>query len=106
MKTLGELFDIRYGVNLEVVNCEVVESGGIPFVSRQSVNNGIACHVRELPYEEPNPAGTLSIAGGGSVLSTFLQEKLPWGLVPYMQALLLARHIRGDLDAYPPFLWT
>ena len=35
----------------------------------------------------------------------FLQEKLPWGLVPYMQALLLARHIRGDLDAYPPFLW-
>lgn len=35
----------------------------------------------------------------------FLQEKLPWGLVPYVQALLLARHIRGDLDAYPPFLW-
>lgn len=75
MKTLGELFDIRYGVNLEVVNCEVVENGGIPFVSRQSVNNGVACHVRELPYEEPNPAGTLSIAGGGSVLSTFLQDE-------------------------------
>ncbi len=75
MKTLGELFDIRYGVNLEVVNCEVVESGGIPFVSRQSVNNGVACYVRELPYEEPNPAGTLSIAGGGSVLSTFLQNE-------------------------------
>ena len=35
----------------------------------------------------------------------YLQEKLPWGLVPYMQALVLARHIRGDLDAYPPFLW-
>ena len=35
----------------------------------------------------------------------FLQEKLPWGLVPHMQALLLARYIRGDLDAYPPFLW-
>ncbi len=35
----------------------------------------------------------------------YLQEKLPWGLVPYVQALLLARHIRGDLDAYPPFLW-
>ena len=32
-------------------------------------------------------------------------EKLPWGLVPYIQALLLARYIRGDLDAYPPFLW-
>lgn len=35
----------------------------------------------------------------------YLGEKLPWGLVPYIQALLLARYIRGDLDAYPPFLW-
>ena len=33
------------------------------------------------------------------------QEKVPWGLVPYVQALLLARHLRGDLDGYPPFLW-
>ncbi len=75
MKRLDELFDIRYGVNLEVVNCEVVDSGGIPFVSRQSVNNGISCYVREDPFVAPNPAGTLSIAGGGSVLSTFLQEE-------------------------------
>ena len=35
----------------------------------------------------------------------YLSEKLPWGLIPYIQALLLARYIRGDLDAYPPFLW-
>ena len=35
----------------------------------------------------------------------FLNEKVPWGLVPYVQALLLARFIREDLDAYPPFLW-
>ena len=35
----------------------------------------------------------------------FLGEKLPWGLVPYVQALLLARYLREDLDAYPPFLW-
>ncbi|MGI5972100.1 MAG: type I-C CRISPR-associated endonuclease Cas1c [Oscillospiraceae bacterium] len=35
----------------------------------------------------------------------FLNEKLPWGLVPYVQALLLARYLRGDLDAYPPFMW-
>ena len=35
----------------------------------------------------------------------FLEEKLPWGLVPHVQALLLARFLRGDLDAYPPFLW-
>ena len=35
----------------------------------------------------------------------YLKEKMPWGLVPYVQALLLARHIRGDIDGYPPFLW-
>ena len=35
----------------------------------------------------------------------YLEEKLPWGMVPYAQALLLARHLRGDLDGYPPFLW-
>ncbi len=40
-----------------------------------------------------------------SILHPYLQEKISWGLVPYAQALLLARYIRGDLDEYPPFLW-
>lgn len=35
----------------------------------------------------------------------FLDEKVEWGLVPYTQAMLLARYIRNDLDEYPPFLW-
>jgi len=35
----------------------------------------------------------------------FIKEKIEWGLVPHVQALLLARYIRGDLDQYPPFLW-
>lgn len=35
----------------------------------------------------------------------YLGEKLPWGMIPYIQSLLLARYLRGDLDAYPPFLW-
>ena len=35
----------------------------------------------------------------------YLGEKIPWGLVTYLQALLLARYLREDLDAYPPFLW-
>jgi CRISPR-associated protein Cas1 len=34
----------------------------------------------------------------------FLDEKVEVGLLPYAQALLLSRHLRGDLDAYPPFL--
>lgn len=40
-----------------------------------------------------------------TITHPYLEEKLPWGLVPYVQALLLARYLRGDLDAYPPFLW-
>ena len=35
----------------------------------------------------------------------FLDEKVEWGMVPFSQALLLARYIRGDLDEYPPFFW-
>ena len=35
----------------------------------------------------------------------FLDETAPLGLVPHLQALLLARHLRGDLDAYPAFVW-
>lgn len=40
-----------------------------------------------------------------TITHPFLEEKLPWGLVPYVQSLLLARYLRGDLDGYPPFLW-
>lgn len=35
----------------------------------------------------------------------FLDEKIAIGLLPYAQALLLSRYLRGDLDGYPPFLW-
>jgi len=35
----------------------------------------------------------------------FVEEKMPLGLIPFVQALLFARLLRGELDAYPPFLW-
>lgn len=35
----------------------------------------------------------------------FLKEKVEWGMIPHVQAMLLARYIRGDTDGYPPFLW-
>ena len=40
-----------------------------------------------------------------SLTHPYLKEKIVWGLVPYVQALLLARTIRGDVEEYPPFLW-
>ena len=35
----------------------------------------------------------------------YLKDKMEWGIVPHVQAMLLARTIRGDLEEYPPFLW-
>ncbi|KWX73362.1 CRISPR-associated protein Cas1 [Paenibacillus riograndensis] len=40
-----------------------------------------------------------------TITHPYLGEKISWGLVPHAQALLLARHLRNDLDEYPPFLW-
>ncbi|MFZ3373531.1 MAG: type I-C CRISPR-associated endonuclease Cas1c [Desulfitobacteriaceae bacterium] len=39
------------------------------------------------------------------IMHPYLEEKVSLGLVPYIQAMLLARHIRGDLEDYPPFFW-
>ncbi len=39
------------------------------------------------------------------ILHPFLDEKVTVGLLWFIQAQLLARHLRGDLDAYPPFIW-
>lgn len=35
----------------------------------------------------------------------FINEKIAIGLLPHIQSMLLARHLRGDLDGYPPFFW-
>ncbi len=40
------------------------------------------------------------------LIHPYLKEKIPFGLLPHVQAMLLARHLRGDLDAYPPFFWN
>ncbi|MBR1422952.1 MAG: type I-C CRISPR-associated endonuclease Cas1 [Ruminococcus sp.] len=40
-----------------------------------------------------------------TITHPFLKEKIPIGLIPYCQSMLLARYFRGDIDGYPPFLW-
>lgn len=35
----------------------------------------------------------------------YLGEKVEWGMIPFVQSMLLARYLRGDLDEYPPFFW-
>lgn len=39
------------------------------------------------------------------IMHPYFKEKIPIGLIPYCQAMLLARYLRGDLDGYPPFIW-
>ena len=76
MKTcvLSELFDIKYGVNLELNALEKSHTG-INFVARTAKNNGVSARVKRLVYVEPVPAGTISVACGGSVLESFLQSE-------------------------------
>lgn len=38
------------------------------------------------------------------IIHPYLQEEVEVGLLPHIQAMLLARHLRGDLEYYPPFL--
>ena len=42
---------------------------------------------------------------GETIQHPFLNEKIQIGLIPYAQAMLFARVLRGDLDCYPPFVW-
>jgi len=39
------------------------------------------------------------------IVHPFIEERVPFGMIPFVQATLLARHLRGDLEAYPSFLW-
>lgn len=39
------------------------------------------------------------------IVHPFLQERIQLGLLPHVQAMLMARFLRGDMDGYPPFFW-
>ena len=71
---VSDLFWVNYGVNLEL-NALEQDKNGINFVSRTSKNNGVSAKVKRLPSLDPLPAGTITVAGGGSVMETFLQMK-------------------------------
>jgi hypothetical protein len=74
MKRLDEIFDVRNSPSLELMICEQVESG-ICFVSRTSANNGIVARIKLLDELDPMPANAITVALGGSVLSSFYQDE-------------------------------
>ena len=74
MKLLGKIFDIKNSPSLELMNCQQIENG-ICFVSRTEKNNGIVARIERLEDLKPMPANAITVALGGSVLSSFYQDE-------------------------------
>lgn len=74
MKRLDEIFDIKYGNSLELINCDE-DNDGVPFISRTSSNNGMVARVKILDDVEPMPEHAITVALGGSVLASFYQSE-------------------------------
>ena len=75
---VSDLFDVKYGVNLELNACDECDrntENSVNFVARTAENNGVSSRVVIIDGVTPQKAGLISVAGGGSVLSTFLQSE-------------------------------
>lgn len=97
---LRDIFEVKYGINLELLNCSIADTSdanAVNFVARTSQNNGVVAKVKPLEGIPPQPAGVLTCAGGGSVLSTFVQTapfysgRDPYLLIPKSPMSLLAK---------------
>ena len=76
MRRLAEIFDVRYGHSLELNRLTAASPDrGIAFVSRTARNNGVSAFVEPLDDVDPGQPGEITVALGGSVLSTFLQAR-------------------------------
>lgn len=74
MVELQDIFNVKYGVNLELNKLSQTVDG-INFVSRTAKNNGVSAVVKKIEGKAPIPAGVITVSGGGSVLEAFLQPK-------------------------------
>ncbi|WP_439294424.1 type I-C CRISPR-associated endonuclease Cas1c [Lonepinella sp. BR2882] len=68
------------------------------FISESSGAVTLKAEARKLLFQ------SLQAKKQEKIVHPFLQEEVEIGLLPYIQAMLLARHLRGDLAEYPPFL--
>lgn len=74
MIRLDQLFDVVYGVNLDLSKL-IKDEDGINYVGRSKKNNGITAKVLRNDKVLPNPAKTISVSAGGSVMEAFVQEQ-------------------------------
>ncbi len=95
---ISDLFTIKYGSNLELINleqCKSTDRNSIPFVSRTEKNNGVSAFVEEELDVEKEASHTLTVAVGGSVLSTFYQ---PIPFYTGFHVLVLAPKIKMTIE--------
>jgi len=76
MKRLDEIFDIQYGSQLDLNKCILCEKNeGYNFVNRSEKNCGVSARILEEVNKKPFPAGLITVAMGGKVLSSFVQQE-------------------------------
>jgi hypothetical protein len=76
MKRLDEIFDIQYGSQLDLNKCVICERPeGYNFVNRSEKNCGVSSRIMEEENKKLFPAGLITVAMGGSVLSSFVQQE-------------------------------
>jgi hypothetical protein len=73
MEKLSKIFDIVYGNQFDLNKMLVSDDSKINFVSRGATNLGVVAKVDNFNNKEPFPAGCITVALGGSVLSSFVQ---------------------------------
>lgn len=72
---VSDLFYLHQGNGLELINMTQNIDSQIRFVARTSENNGVVANVSAISNKKPFPAGFITVALGGSVLSSFVQNK-------------------------------
>lgn len=76
MKRLDEIFNICYGSQLDLNKCEICgKDQGFNFVNRSNSNCGVSARIQKVDKKEPFKAGSITVAMGGSVLSSFVQQE-------------------------------
>jgi hypothetical protein len=75
MVAIEDLFSISHGNSLDLNKMQECAPGSdaVAFIGRSGDKNGIVAYVRGIPDQEPYEAGLITVALGGSALSSFVQ---------------------------------
>lgn len=76
MERIDSIFDIEYGNQLDLNKCELCKAPhGFNFVNRSASNCGVSARIKKPTGKQSYPAGCITVAMGGSVLASFVQQE-------------------------------